>query len=64
MSLSGHTYGYCAGYAKDGIIAPFPVSKGSAQRQIVDFGFYAQLTSFSGALTYSTDKELVILYYD
>jgi hypothetical protein len=64
MSLSGHTYGYCAGYVKDGIFAPFPVSKGSAQRQIVDFGFSAHMSSFSGALTYLTNTELVILYYD
>ncbi|KAJ7368869.1 hypothetical protein DFH08DRAFT_34900 [Mycena albidolilacea] len=64
MSLSGHTYAYCVGYAKDGIFAPFPVSKGSARRQIVDFGFSAHMSSFSGALTYLTNTELVILYYD
>jgi hypothetical protein len=66
MSLSGHSLGSCRGYFNDGIFAPFSVSKGSARRQIVDFGGspFVHLSSFSGALTYSTMTEIVVLYYD
>jgi hypothetical protein len=66
MSLSGHTLGRCRGYDKIGIFPPLFVAKDSAQRQIVDFGgsFFVHMSSFSGALTYSTKTELVILYYD
>ncbi|KAJ7859949.1 hypothetical protein B0H14DRAFT_3446338 [Mycena olivaceomarginata] len=66
MALSGHTLGSCRGYVEDGIFAPFPVRKGSARRHIVDFGgpFMINLSPFSGALTYSTLTELVVVYYD
>jgi hypothetical protein len=66
MSLSGHTLGRCRGYDKIGIFPPLSVAKDSARRQIVDFGgsLFVHMSSFSGALTYSTETDLVILYYD
>ncbi|KAJ7368880.1 hypothetical protein DFH08DRAFT_983431 [Mycena albidolilacea] len=66
MSLSGHTLGYCRGYDDFGIFPPFPVNKGSARHQIVDLGgsYSVHMSSFSGALTYSTATEVVIIYYD
>ncbi|KAJ7887586.1 hypothetical protein B0H14DRAFT_3856294 [Mycena olivaceomarginata] len=68
MSLSGHTLGYCRGYNGLRIFPPDPTDKESARRQIVEFAGrrapFVYLSSFSGALTYSTDKELVVVYYD
>ncbi|KAJ7368904.1 hypothetical protein DFH08DRAFT_35664 [Mycena albidolilacea] len=67
MSLSGHTLGYCRGYNGLRIVPPDPTDKESARRQIVEFtgrAPFVYLSSFSGALTYSTDKELVVVYYD
>jgi hypothetical protein len=67
MSLSGHTLGRCRGYDKIGIFPPLSVAKDSARRQIVDFwggSTDVHMSSFSGALTYSTETELVIIYYD
>ncbi|KAJ7368911.1 hypothetical protein DFH08DRAFT_35860 [Mycena albidolilacea] len=66
VSLSGHTLGHCTDYAGYGIIAPFPVSKGSARRHIVDFGIPSihHLPPFSGALTHLTLTELTVVYYD
>ncbi|KAJ7368891.1 hypothetical protein DFH08DRAFT_35372 [Mycena albidolilacea] len=66
MSLSGHALGRCRGYDKVGIFPPLSVAKDSAQRQIMDLGGspFVHMSSFSGALTYSTKAELVILYYD
>ncbi|KAJ7887569.1 hypothetical protein B0H14DRAFT_3856278 [Mycena olivaceomarginata] len=67
MTLSGYTLGYCAEY--DNRLRVFPPDtsdKESALRQIVEFpgrAPFVYLSAFSGALTYSTDKELVV-YYD
>ncbi|KAJ7887596.1 hypothetical protein B0H14DRAFT_1237307 [Mycena olivaceomarginata] len=67
MSLSGHTLGYCRGHRGLRIIPPVPTNKESACRELVEFpgrAPFIHLSSFSGNLTYSTDKEVVVVYYD
>jgi hypothetical protein len=62
---SGHTLGYCSDYEGLPIFPPVPTDQESACRQIVQFAPpFVHLSSFSRALTYSTDKDLVVVYYD
>ena len=67
ISFSGHTLGWRHDYNGLEIYPPVPAEKDSIRRQTVEFsgrGTEVHLSSFSGALTQSTDEELVVVYYD
>jgi hypothetical protein len=67
MSLSGHTLGWRSGLMGLDILPPDPPgNKDTGRRRTLDFpgrSDYVHLSPFSGALTYSTRKELVIVYH-
>jgi hypothetical protein len=64
MALSGHTLGYCSDYDGLRIFPPVPTDACPHAVEFARRAHFVYLSSFSGALTYSTDKELVVVYYD
>ncbi|KAJ6551439.1 hypothetical protein B0H19DRAFT_1073141 [Mycena capillaripes] len=65
MALSGHTLGWRYPMAGQAIFPPAPLAHEDIKPlQFSGRGYDIHLSSFSGALTYSTSEELVIVYYD
>ncbi|KAF7352317.1 hypothetical protein MVEN_01195400 [Mycena venus] len=68
-SLSGHILGWCSNSGGLKMYPPVPANKSSVRPRNVGFREHGgienvHVSSFSGALTYSTDKELFVVYYD
>ncbi|KAF7352320.1 hypothetical protein MVEN_01195700 [Mycena venus] len=67
VSLSGHTLRWRSDFRGLDIFPPVPASKKhSVRHRTVEFPaqhYCVYLSAFSGALTYATDDELVVLYY-
>jgi len=68
ISLSGHILGRRRHYSRlFEIFPPVPPKKNSVRRRTGPFPvshYVVHLSSFTGALTYSTNKDIVIVYYD
>ncbi|KAJ7755830.1 hypothetical protein B0H16DRAFT_1539780 [Mycena metata] len=65
MSFSGHTLGRKESYRELQIIPPVSRKDAARNRDVDDFEIFSlSLSRYSGALSYSTRQDIVIVYYD
>ncbi|KAF7352318.1 hypothetical protein MVEN_01195500 [Mycena venus] len=66
ITFSGHVLGSCTSHFGLEVFPPVPANKNSPRRTVDSLtrSDYVYLSPFSGTLTYSTEKELVVVYYD